>query len=486
MWLTIEAGEAGASIPLEGERFAIGSGPDCQLAIRDDGHVAAEHAVLETLEGGDVELVACAALVLDADALAPGDRRRLSGTERIHLGDTTIQLSLADPAAPGSEVEPETVVVEPVPPGPDGRRRRRVRSLYSRRASAESVRSLRRSTRVALGLGAAAASVALVLAVLALAGVLGGGGGDDEADETAAIVADAAPATVLVKTSILGETATGSGFVVDASESLVVTNFHVVNGGEKIEAGVDGETYDAEIVAAAPCDDLALLRLEDAEDLQELALGSQEDVEQGEAVVALGFAANASLRDRLTSTAGVVSVARTSLRFPIADSPHFANLIQTDAALNPGNSGGPLVDGDRRVAGVNTAVLSEAGGRPIQNQGYAIGVDRLKEVLRDLRAGRSQGWTGTGFAYPPPSELRRRGLPRGIVAISPTPGSPAADAGLADVVVTKVNGTPLDGTLQGYCRAVRGIDSGDRASFSVVGVSPRGRARDAEVTVEFL
>jgi S1-C subfamily serine protease len=243
---------------------------------------------------------------------------------------------------------------------------------------------------------------------------------------------------------------------------------------------VDQDLRDAEVVAAAPCDDLALLKVGEGDGMQALELGTQDGLEQGEQVVAVGFPASADVDEpRVTSTAGVVSQASSRLTLPIPDSPRFENLIQTDAALNPGNSGGPLLDRDAKVVGVNTAILTESSGQPIQGQGYAIGADRVKDVLEDLRAGRSQGWVGAGFAFLPERELKRRGLPAGIIATGAVPGTSAAEARLQDVIITEVDGEPMDGTLASYCDAVDDLDSGERTSFTVI--AARGRR---EQTVE--
>ena len=81
--------------------------------------------------------------------------------------------------------------------------------------------------------------------------------------------------------------------------------------------------------------------------------------------------------------------------------PQYPNVLQTDAAINPGNSGGPLVNTDGELVGVNSAGITDLGGRTIQGQGYAIGVDRVKEIVPTLRQGRSIGWTGLGFGFEP-------------------------------------------------------------------------------------
>jgi S1-C subfamily serine protease len=153
-------------------------------------------------------------------------------------------------------------------------------------------------------------------------------------------------------------------------------------------------------------------------------------------------------------------------------------MIQTDAAINPGNSGGPLLDTDRRVIGVNTAVLIEAGGVPLQNVGYAIGIERVKEIVDQLKRKQSLGWLGTGLEFPPPAELRQRGLPRGVVTLSAVPGTPADDAGLKgkSVLITSIDGERMTGKMVDYCDEVGTRQSGDEVKLRVL-TDPKAKPR---------
>jgi S1-C subfamily serine protease len=273
---------------------------------------------------------------------------------------------------------------------------------------------------------------------------------------------------VNIKAASRHEAEGGSGWVLDAGRGLVVTNFHVVNGGERFQVGVNDSPRTARLVAAAPCDDLAMLRVDDPSGMRAFPLGSQSEVEQGDSVVALGFPANASLEDKLTSTTGNVSVTHTSVRVPSADAAPLENVVQTDAAHSPGNSGGPLIDRKGRLIGVNTAILTSLGSSPVNGQGYAIGVDRVKEVTGALREGHSQGWAGFGLKFPTPGEFTAEHVPPGVLATTPVPGTEAAREGFGGVVITKINGAQLEPTMKSYCDAVHTIASGDSAVLSVV------------------
>ena len=326
------------------------------------------------------------------------------------------------------------------------------------------------------------AIVGITVGVLFAAGVLGS---DDQA--TAADVVEAAtPSTLLMRGVQDGQTyGAGTGWVYDAEQGLVVTNAHVVNTYPefKVALGSEQTERDAEIVAVAPCDDLALLRVEDTAGLATVPLGSQAELEQGQEVVALGYpvtsAAGAELGRALVATDGVVSIVSTpanaysNLRFP--------NVIQTDAAINPGNSGGPLLNRDGELVGVNTFVSNE------QAQNFAIGVDRVKELVPRLAEGTSIGWSGLGFYEPTsPEELTQLGLPdfEGLVVTNAKPGTFAADSGLGrgPALVVAINGNPIDSTLRSYCNEVGDLRRDESAVFTVF--AP-GSDEPQDVTVRF-
>jgi putative serine protease PepD len=158
---------------------------------------------------------------------------------------------------------------------------------------------------------------------------------------------------------------TGSGFVVSA-DGLIVTNQHVVDGATEVavKIGTDGEQLPAEIVGVDASRDLALLKV-DASGLPTLELGDSDAVEVGDETYAIG---NPYGLDH-TLTTGVVSALDRDLQAP--DGATIGGAIQTDAALNPGNSGGPLLDRDGRVIGVNAQIAGSQGGGNV-GIGFAI------------------------------------------------------------------------------------------------------------------
>ena len=300
------------------------------------------------------------------------------------------------------------------------------------------------------------------------------------------VIADASPATVLVTGSIQGErVGSGTGWVLDGANGLVVTNHHVIGFADALEVGFGDRFEDATVVGTAPCEDIALLRVPGMTDLPSLPLGRQDDLRLGETVIALGYPGNASQADDLAATTGIVSIVRTTLDEDTFDAPRYPNLVQTDAAINPGNSGGPLLNLDGELVGMNSAGITLLGGRIIQGQGYAIGVDRLREVLPELEDGESWAWTGLGLLHPLGAEdFAPFGLEPGpgLIVTGAQPGTPAADDPGLDppARLVEVDGTPMDGSLPTYCDAVGEARSGDDVDLLVVPAGESG-ARDVSV-----
>ncbi|MGO9543541.1 MAG: S1C family serine protease [Rhodomicrobium sp.] len=224
----------------------------------------------------------------------------------------------------------------------------------------------------------------------------------------------------------------GSGIVI-APDGYVLTNNHVVAGAGAIEVLLaDGSTAPADLVGGDADTDTALVRVH-AGRLTAAELGDSDNLRVGQLVVAMGnpFGLQA------TVTAGVVSALRRTLR--ATTGRLIEDIIQTDAALNPGNSGGALLDSRGRVIGVNTAIIAGANAT-----GFAVPINTAKRVIPDLmREGRViRGYLGlAGQTVPFPKAAAARygiSVPAGIQIVQIVPGGPADKAGLraGDVILS--------------------------------------------------
>jgi S1-C subfamily serine protease len=490
MWVTIRSGASGGqTIEVSEGRVVLGREEGCDVVL-DDEKVSRQHASLFVDEHGRTVLED---LGSTNGTFVDGNRVEspvvLRGGEEVRLGDTLLALSARPPspptatenaaaAAPGGREAP---AVEPA--GPD----RDLEPVPSEAVPTPSKverlalkKSVRRAQIVAAIAGAGVA-VAIVVIVLFVTGVIGGGEEDTSIPE---IIETAKPATAQIRGVENGESfGLGSGWVLDAEEGLIVTNAHVTNEATDFAVRIGDERKEraAEVVGVAPCEDLAVLRVSDSEGLVTMPLGSQGEVRQGDSVVALGYPASLSADDELIATEGVVSVVRT--RATLGDGQRYENALQADAVINPGNSGGPLVNENNELVGVNTFKTVAEG---IEGQFYAIGVDRVKPVVDQLRRGNSIGWNGMGLFYPQQeADLAERGLPvvPGLVVDRAVPGTPAAEAGFGQgpVLIVAIDGTPVDTTIGSWCSAVGDLQAGESATFTVV-VPGATQTQDVEVS----
>jgi serine protease Do len=226
----------------------------------------------------------------------------------------------------------------------------------------------------------------------------------------------------------------GSGFIIDP-EGFILTNHHVIEGASRISVTLaDGRAFRAEVVGTDPAIDVALIKISGASDLPAAALGDSDQLRVGEWVCAIGN----PLGYVHSVTVGVVSFIGRKLFDASLD-----DYIQTDAAINFGNSGGPLINSRGEVIGINSAISSRAS-----NIGFAVPINQAVAILTQLKtAGKvSRGFIGIALTDVTPDLQRALGLgvSQGVIVQDVTPRSPAERAGLKPYdVVLEVEGRPV-------------------------------------------
>ena len=274
----------------------------------------------------------------------------------------------------------------------------------------------------------------------------------------------------------------GSGFVV-SPDGYIVTNDHVAGNATKITiAFADGRQLPAELVGSDPETDIALLKVTATEPLPYLDYETREGAIVGEWAIALGNPFGLFEATEPTVTVGVVSAVGRD--FPAQQGRTFRDMIQTDAAINSGNSGGPLVDALGRVIGMNTFIFSRSGGSV--GLGFAVPAWRIEQVTEELRTTGTVDRTAyTGLRVRPITDRTARMLDlpeaRGLIVTSVESGSPAERAGLLprDVIVS------VGGELVTSSEDVRQLLIDNRAGDTVrLGVVRAGQARNLDLTLE--
>lgn len=475
MYLTVDAADpASRRVTVSGRSTVVGRDPGCDVVL-SDARVSRRHLVLEAHDADRIlvrDLGSANGTCVNGEPIS-GPTLVRSG-DVIEVGDTKLTLDGIRPVDNGHgsrSAGARTLGPLPAPAGSEA-------GAGAPRPEDSVIVRLRRSARRSTILASLALAIMAVGVLVVLTGL-----GPQRGTDTASIVEAVSPATVIVGTT----DSLGSGWVYDAGDGLIVTNYHVVADGTEFTVGVDGEPRAASLVGTAPCEDLAVLRVEDTSGLRTMRLGAQDDLRLGETVVALGYPDTGTMHDNIVATTGVVSIVRTQLEGGF-DVPDYPNIVQTDAAINPGNSGGPLVDLEGRLVGVNSVGrTTNDAGEIIQGQGFAIGVDRVKEVVPDLVEGRSHAWTGALIEVAlTPSDLTQRGLPLapGLIVEGAVPGTHAAAAGFESLsaLLVGIDGAPMDGSIPSYCQVVGDLRSGDEATFTVV---PAGQGTAVDVRVGF-
>jgi S1-C subfamily serine protease len=405
MWLEYRSGaNAGQRVQITGSRFTVGREGAVNLVVPDT-KVSRQHAYFQDLGDGRVALY-------DQNSsngtFVNGQRIQsvtLSGGEQVQFGDTVFAVSPNGAAAATGVAAPPpqqayTPVATPAPPtsapvtpgnAPPARTQSAIQRIVLQR-------SVTRATRIGI---AAIVLLLIAIAVGAVAILSGGGDNSTKLKSNAQIIKDVTPLTTFVLTELPGGGAErGTGWVYDAANGYIVTNAHVVAGGQKYTVGIDNNGnkrgLPGKLVGCRLEEDLAVLQVSDTTGLRQFKLGEQDKIERGDDVVAVGYPEIAAGFDaaELTANTGSISVPKTTFpAIPLEGGLQvgpYQNVTQIDVAINPGNSGGPLVDHNEQLIGVNTAVrLQNNSGTALQNQNYAISVDRVKQIVPQLIASKS-------------------------------------------------------------------------------------------------
>jgi S1-C subfamily serine protease len=246
------------------------------------------------------------------------------------------------------------------------------------------------------------------------------------------------------------------------ADGEILTNAHVVEGATTVKVRFAGETEprSAQVLASDPGNDLALLKIEGV-GFKPAVFAQVGSVRIGDPVVAIGYALDLDGGPSVTS--GIISALKRTI---ITDSGALNGLIQTDAPISSGNSGGPLVNLRGEVVGINTAVARSDAGSAASNIGFSIAVDEIVPVLEQLRSlangeVREEGFLGVGLA-------ERTDGGQGAIISSVQPDSPADKAGIREKdIVLSVDGEPIDGQV-GLVAAIRDASPGQTVEIVIL------------------
>ena len=237
----------------------------------------------------------------------------------------------------------------------------------------------------------------------------------------------------------------GSGFII-SPDGYILTNNHVVEGATRVDVhfgaddnGNGGRTVPAKIIGRDPATDIALLKIDAGKNLPFIPLGDSDRIRKGDWAIAIGN----PFQLENTLTVGVISAKGRSLGFS-EETRSFENFIQTDAAINFGNSGGPLMNINGEVVGINTAI--RGGGA--QGLGFATPINTAKRLLPQLKQGKvTRGYLGMTITEVGEDAREAFNLPpdtRGAIVQNVTPGKPADRAGIQHGdVITQIDGKPI-------------------------------------------
>jgi S1-C subfamily serine protease len=282
-----------------------------------------------------------------------------------------------------------------------------------------------------------------------------------ESMDVAAVLAAMEPSVVTISADTAAGGSTGTGVVL-TSDGEILTNAHVVEDATEVRVRLFGEIEPrrAEVLAADDPNDLALLRI-DVDGLTPAVFADTDSIAVGDQVIAIGYALNLDGDPSVTS--GIISALDRTL---LGSDGALDGLLQTDAAISSGNSGGPLINARAEVVGINTAVYQSDATTAANNVGFAISAGEALPIIERLRGQadgetRLEGFLGVGIND-------RRDGGRGAIVSDVSDGSPAQEAGfLVGDVVLEADGSSVNGSA-GLIAIIRDASPGDTVTVTVV------------------
>lgn len=284
----------------------------------------------------------------------------------------------------------------------------------------------------------------------------------------------------------LTEASLGSGVVLTA-DGYIITNYHVIAGGDAYKVTVEGETYDAEVVGSDPSSDIAVIKAKDASGLTPIEIGNSDDLIIGEWVMTIGspFGLEQSVATGIvsaTSRSQIMDASTDQYGQSSGETTIYPNMIQTDAAINPGNSGGALVDADGKLIGINTLITSYSGN--YSGVGFAIPVNYAVNLAQQIIDGKTptHAQLGVSLSTVNAQNAQRYGLSvdEGAYVAAVSEGSGAAEAGLQEGdIITKFDGQDV-ASASDLMLDVRSKNPGDKVTLDV---NRNGETKQVEVTL---
>lgn len=286
--------------------------------------------------------------------------------------------------------------------------------------------------------------------------------------------------------STLTQSSLGSGVVL-TEDGYIITNYHVISGGDAFKVTVGGEEYDAEVVGSDPSSDIAVIKAKDASGLTPIEIGDSDDLIVGEWVMSIGspFGLEQSVATGIvsaTSRSQIMDASTDEFGNSTGETTIYPNMIQTDAAINPGNSGGALVDADGKLIGINTLITSYSGN--YSGVGFAIPVNYAVNLAQQIIDGKTptHAQLGVSLSTVNAQNAQRYGLAvdAGAYVAAVSADSGAAQAGLQEGdVITKFDNEKVE-SASDLMLDVRSKNPGDKVTLEV---NRNGETKQVEVTL---